>query len=89
MGGSEMSDDVCNILCGEDVYFDTAYVLRFLSKDTIIQIIERHGEDKILFASDSPWSDICGDVKIIRSLNLPKETEEKILCTNAQGLLGI
>ena len=84
-----MSDDVCNILCGDDVYFDTAYVLRFLGKDTIMQILDRHGEDKILFASDSPWSDIEGDIKIIQSLNLPKETEEKIFCTNARRLLGI
>ena len=89
MGGSEMSDDVCNILCGDNVYFDTAYVLRFLGKDTIMQIIDRHGEDKILFASDSPWSDVEGDIKIIRSLNLPRETEEKIFCTNARNLLGI
>ena len=54
-----------------------------------MQIIDRHGEDKILFASDSPWSDIEGDIKIIKSLNLPQETEEKILCTNARNLLGI
>ena len=89
MGGSEMSDDVCNILCGEDVYFDTAYVLRFLSKETIMRIIDRHGEDKILFASDSPWSSIKGDVEIIKSLGLNRATEDKIFFKNAEKLLGI
>ena len=89
MGGSEMSNEVCNILCGEDVYFDTAYVLRFLNKETIMRIIDRHGEDKILFASDSPWSSVKGDADMIRSLGLRKSTEEKIFFKNAKKLLGI
>ena len=89
MGGSEMSDEVCNILCGEDVYFDTAYVLRFLSRDSIMQILDRHGEDRILFASDSPWSDMNADKEIIKSLELPESTEDKIFYKNAKLLLGI
>lgn len=89
MGGSEMSDEVCNLLCGEDVYFDTAFVLRFLSKEMIMRIIEQHGEDKILFASDSPWRSIKSDVEIVKYLELSKETEEKIFCSNAKKLLGI
>ena len=89
MGGSEMSDEVCSVLCGENVYFDTAYILRFLSKESVMRIIDRHGDDKILFASDSPWSNIGADAEILRSYNLGKETEEKIFCSNAKKLLGI
>ena len=54
-----------------------------------MKILKKHGEDKILFGSDSPWSDIAADVNILRSFGLSKETEEKILCTNAKKLLGI
>ena len=89
LGGVEMSEQVIDTLCGEDVYFDTAYVLRYTSKDTFYRMLEKHGSDKILFASDSPWSDMNEDVKIIKSFGLDKNTEEKIFCENAKLLLGM
>ena len=88
-GGNEMIEEVLDTLCGEDVYLDTAYVLRFVSPELFRKLLEKHGEDRILFASDSPWSSIANDVKIIRSFDLPKNTEEKLFCTNAKKLLRI
>ena len=87
LGGNEMVSEVLDTLCGEDVYFDTAYVLRFTDEKTFKEIINKHGSDKILFATDSPWSDIKNDVAILKSFNLDKETEEKILSKNASSLL--
>ena len=89
LGANEMTNEVLDNLCGENVYFDTAYVLRTTDEKTFKEIINRHGSDKILFASDSPWSDIKTDVEIIKSYNLGKETEDKILFKNAQALLSI
>ncbi len=89
MGANEMFDEVLDKLCGKDVYLDTAYVLRFIGKDTFRKILEKHGEDKILFATDSPWSDIGGDVDIIKSFDLGSQTENKIFYENASALLGI
>ena len=89
LGGNEMPEEVLDTLCGENVYFDTAYVLRFTPAPVFRRILERHGADKILFASDSPWSDIAGDADLIRSFDLDQKTEEKILCENAKALLGI
>ncbi|MBE6578091.1 MAG: metal-dependent hydrolase [Ruminococcaceae bacterium] len=89
MGANEMFDEVLQKLCGEDIYLDTAYVLRFIGKDTFKKILEKHGEDRILFATDSPWSDIGGDVDIIKSFDLGSQTEQKIFCENAKKLLGI
>jgi len=89
LGANEMFEDVYDMLCGEDVYFDTAYVLRFLGEDTFKKILEKHGENKILFASDSPWSSIENDVRILRSFGLDKQAEEKIFAKNARKLLGI
>ena len=88
-GANMMFDDVLEMLCGSDVYFDTAYVLRFIGKDTFLKMLQKHGADRILFASDSPWSDMCGDVDIINSFGLDKITKKKIFCENAQALLGI
>ena len=88
-GANERFDEVYDMLAGLDVYFDTAYILRFIDKETFIKILEKHGEDRILFASDSPWSSIENDVKIIRSFALDKNTEDKIFSLNAKKLLGI
>jgi len=88
-GASEMYDGVLDMLCGEDVYFDTAYILRFIDEPTFKKILEKHGADRILFATDSPWSDIKDDIKTIKSFALDKADEEKIFYQNAKKLLGI
>ena len=88
-GASELFEEVYDKLAGLDVYFDTAYILRFIDKETFVKILKKHGADRILFASDSPWSSIENDVNIIRSFALDKNTEDKIFCENARKLLGI
>ena len=89
MGANEMPREVIETLCGEDVYFDTAYVLRFIGKYDFETILKKHGSDRILFASDSPWSDVKNDVNIIKSFGLDEKTENKIFFENAKSLLGI
>ena len=89
MGANEMFEEVYDMLCGEDVYFDTAYVLRFIGEDMFKKIMKKHGSDRILFASDSPWSDIVNDINIIKSFGLEKNTEKKLFSENAKRLLGI
>ncbi len=88
-GANEMAEQVLEELSGEDVYFDTAYILRFIGEENFKRILKKHGEDRILFATDSPWSSIRGDVEILRSFGLDQKTEEKLFCENAKRLLGI
>ena len=89
LGGCEMSDEVIKHLLDTDVYFDTSCVLKSIPKNDLLTIINGHGVDKILFASDSPWSDVAGDARIIKSLGLTQEDEEKILYKNSKALLSI
>ena len=84
-----LQKEVLETLADENVYLDTAYVLRFTDKEYMKKLLLRHGEDRILFASDSPWSDIKTDVEILKSFSLGKDAEEKIFCENAKALLGI
>ena len=53
------------------------------------KMIEKHGEDRILFASDSPWQSQKADVERLRAFSLGKDTEEKIFSENAKKLLKI
>ena len=87
LGGGKVEDEVYSLLAGENIYFDTSYILTLAERSHLYRIIERHGEDKILFATDSPWSEATRDLKVIRSLGLSKSQEEKILSKNALKLL--
>ena len=88
-GGSELFDEALESICGKNVYIDTAYVLRFIGKDTFLKMVQKHGSSRILFASDSPWSDMEKDVEILRSFGLDSKSEQNILYDNAKKLLNI
>ncbi len=88
-GGNRCFEGVYNLLAGQDVYFDTSFVLPDIGEDAFKKMLEKHGEDRILFATDCPWRDIGEEIARVRSYGLNKETEEKILWRNAAGLLGI
>lgn len=88
-GASEMHGEVYSLLAGEDVYFDTANVLSSISERDFMRILEKHGDDRILFASDSPWQDISENLKRLTELPLGEASLKKILYKNAEGLLGI
>lgn len=88
-GAADTFDETMGLLCGENVYFDTAYVLRFIKEKQFKMMLEAHSEDKILFASDSPWSDIKNDIDILRSFDISDLAKEKIFYENAKALLKL
>ncbi|WP_437206293.1 amidohydrolase family protein [Planctomicrobium sp. SH664] len=51
--------------------------------------IKFSGPDRLLFSSDHPWVEPSLILEDLRSLNLPAETESKILGTNAQQLFNL
>lgn len=89
LGGNEMPREVLEQLAGERVYIDTAYVMKSTSHEDFTSIIAKHGCDRVLFGSDSPWSNIKDDIDIIKSHALEKSEEADILGGNAKRLLGI
>ncbi len=89
MGGAEMVDEFLSCVAGTNVYIDTSFVLKYLTKEQFLKILQKHGEDKILFATDMPWSNAEEDLKILRSFVDNEQTLEKILYKNALKLLKI
>ena len=89
MGGNQLFEEVHDVLAGESLYFDTAYVLQFFSERDFKKMAEKHGEEKILFATDSPWRDLSVDTEILKSYSLDKTAEEKIFSENARKLLNV
>ena len=104
-GGWRRWDEVEQKVAGLPVYLDTAFVLGtilppdgmqrkpgdswMLSEDAFVRIAKKHGTDRILFATDSPWSDQQTSLQQIRALPLSGEEKEKILGGNAQRLLEL
>ena len=88
-GGHRLADEVYNQLAGLNVYFDTAFTLHEIDKETFVKIVNKHGADKILFATDCPWRDIELDFNILKSFNLEKQVFDKITYQNAVKLLNL
>ncbi len=89
LGGEQQWDEVLEELAGEEVYLDTSMGFKYYPHDLFLRIVKKHGADKILFASDSPWSRADEELEILRSLPLTEEEKELILCGNAKRLLGL
>jgi predicted TIM-barrel fold metal-dependent hydrolase len=52
------------------------------------RMIKKHGAERILFGTDSPWTKADEEIRRISSLNLPQSDIDKILCRNALSLLS-
>lgn len=88
MGGFKLWDDVEACLVGKNVWFDTSYSLGFINDSQFVRIIKNHGADRILFATDSPWSDQGETLSRFRTLDFTDEEFEQMLWRNGTELLG-
>lgn len=88
-GGHDQWDDVEKYLAGKNIYLDTSMGFEFYPHDQFIRIVEKHGADKILFASDSPWSNSKTEIGHLKSLPLSENDKAAIFGGNARRILNI
>lgn len=104
MGNWAQWDQVESDLAGADVYLDTAFTIgeispyegaqagpyrATLSDHDFVRICRKHGFDRILFATDSPWQDQGYYIDLIKEMNLGEERNNSIFYKNAAELLGL
>ena len=58
LGGFLMWDDVEKYLVGTNLILDTSMLSRYITCEQCERIIRRHGFDKVVCGSDSPWEDL-------------------------------
>ncbi|HHW47268.1 MAG TPA: amidohydrolase [Clostridiaceae bacterium] len=87
-GGYMMWDDSIRYLVGRNVYFDTSSSLWKLDRKKALDIIRKHGADKILFGTDFPMWSHQDEFQRFQKLGLTKGENELILWKNASRLLG-
>lgn len=87
LGGHAQWDDVEKYLAGSCIYFDTSMGFEYFSKEQFLRIVKKHGADKILFASDAPWSDAYTEIGCLKAMPLREDEISAILGGNAMRLL--
>ena len=80
-------------LAGLPFYMDTAVVLnrRFpvrLGNEQFVRMVRKHGADKILFGTDSPWYDQKQALEDFDNTGLNDDEKKLILGENAKRLFG-
>ena len=88
-GGWKQWDAVYEYLAGEDVYLDTSFTFDYISREQFLKILDKHAPDKVLFATDSPWSCAAKGIQAIRTLPVSEEVKKAILWENAARLLEL
>lgn len=89
-GGVGCGAEVLETLCGrEGLFFDLSFGYSMMPKSIARQILDKHGPDRLLFASDMPWHRPSWELRLLNSLDISDADREKICFRNAQKLLDL
>ena len=104
MGGWKNWQEVAENLVNTSAMLDTAFslgkitpldnsysedFLNLLNESDFLKLVNAFGSDRILFGTDSPWTDQKQSLDLIKNLPLTNEEKAKILSENAIKILGI
>lgn len=103
MGNWDRWEEVELYLAGAPVWLDTAfslgpitehpdsvdlpYINYNLSNEDFIRLVKKHGPDRVLFATDSPWMDQGDYIRRMDIMPLNGEEKRMIMSENALSLL--
>ncbi len=88
-GGFSKWDDVERYIVGTGIYLDTSMGFEFYPAEQFLRVVRSHGVEKILFASDSPWSDAGAEIGRLKAQPLTEAEKDMILGGNAKRILNI
>jgi predicted TIM-barrel fold metal-dependent hydrolase len=91
LGGHLYWDEVLEYICGTTCTIDMALTTGTINAKKLLQILSRHGYDRILFGTDSPWSDqtVSARMMEVLGIQLPDGVKDKIMYANAARLLNL
>lgn len=89
-GGYHHLDEAFEIICGSGILVDTSWPpsLGQIDPQRVRDFIQRHGADKVVFASDWPTADPGREIQVIRDLGLSSDDTEHVLGLNMVGILA-
>lgn len=87
LGGWLNWDLVESDLCGAPVYLDTAFAKGWMpDQEQFERIIRKHGVDKVIFGTDSPWNPLDAAVRELTETSLSDAEKHQIFWTNPARL---
>ncbi|MDO5292828.1 MAG: amidohydrolase family protein [bacterium] len=86
-GGCDCWEQVLEMVAGKKLYLDISFTRGRISDDLFLEIVHKHGADRMMFGTDSPWSDAKETIAWVKGLPLSKEEKECILYKTAKKLL--
>jgi predicted TIM-barrel fold metal-dependent hydrolase len=88
LGGFRRWEEVAAHLLGSGIWLDTSYTIGHIPSALLRQILLGHRPDRLLFGTDSPWTDQAEEVARILALDLGAELTAGVLGGAARKLLG-
>lgn len=88
LGGWKMWDQVEKTLSGLPIFLDTAAAQGIISDDEFLRIVQKHGAERILFGTDTPWFDQGTTFKWIDKMKISEKEKDAIFFKNACDLIG-
>ena len=73
----------------KNIYTETSMTITEMGDEEFVRLMSAFGEDRVLFGSDSPWTDQKEMVERMLRLDLSERRLEKMLELNAREILGI
>ncbi len=89
MGSYMFWDEVCNLLEGKNIYYDTSYSFHMLGPEKMGEMIKNHGADRVLFGTDSPWASQKKEIENILTIPLSDREKDLIFWENACEILAL
>lgn len=88
LGGRKHPEEAFEKIAGTNCLLDTAMCNDDMPLDLMYKIMEKHGFDRVLFGTDSPWSDQKKAIDDMKSFGLNEEDFNKVMCLNALKILN-
>jgi uncharacterized protein len=90
LGGEDAYAETAAHLLGRNLYLDTSFVLRKIPGAFLERFLKEHPVDRLVFASDSPWTDQGEELRFLLQLPFLSESDKERICfSNAARLLGL
>lgn len=90
-GGYHRLDEAEQHVVGSSVTLETSWppTMAELEPERVVNLIRRHGADRVVFGSDWPMADPATEIAAIRNLGLTAEEEAGVLGGNLARILEI
>lgn len=88
VGGWKQWDRATALTRYRNLYTETSMTLTEMSDEEFVRLLTTFDADRVLFGSDSPWTDQQEMVERTRGLKISDERKAKLLYRNGELLLG-